>query len=52
MSLTTYCRKHGKQLAVGNWDECEKCLIEDALEQEAKLELLRHHKGVVETGRF
>lgn len=33
MSLTTICPKHGKQLAVGNWDECEACLIEDKSEQ-------------------
>lgn len=36
MSLTTICPKHGKQLAVGNWDECEKCVIEDRDEQESE----------------
>lgn len=52
MVLTTHCRKHGRQLAVGNWDECEKCLIEDVKEQEKQLELLRHKRGIIETGRF
>ncbi len=32
------CKKHGKQRSVGNYDECEKCLIEDKKQQIEKLE--------------
>lgn len=35
---TIKCKKHGIQLAVGNNDECEKCLIEYKEEQMKKLE--------------
>ena len=44
MALTANCRKHGRQLAVGNWDECEKCLIEYKVEQMEQLEEIREQE--------
>ncbi len=56
MTSTTYCKKHGKQRAIGNYDECEKCVIEDMKQQERQLEISRRnmnpHYGTVFTGRF
>jgi len=48
----TYCKYHGKQRAVGNWEECEMCLLENKEEQIKELE--RKHKvlGTVHTGEF
>lgn len=45
MILRTWCKKHGYQLAVGNYDECERCVVEDALRQEKEL-------GTIFTGKY
>ena len=44
-----YCAYHGKQKAIGNYAECEQCLIDDKNEQMARLEVeaekIGYHPG-------
>lgn len=38
MPKYTVCKFHGKQKAIGNYDECEQCLIDYKKEQMEKID--------------
>jgi hypothetical protein len=47
MEKYTFCKKHGRQPAVGNYEECEACLIEYKREQlDKEFGMGRKHEGV------